>query len=234
MIPTMAPGAPVVDQDVSAIHRGAAYLSDIERRLAPYFERAEPRQRARAYLRGLLSPAERNNSWQLAEVSGDATPYAVQHLRRRALWDPEAVHDALRCYVIQHLGASDAVVVIAKTGFLKQGHHSPASLASIAVRPERLRTARWASFWPMPAGWVTPCWTASSIGPKHGPIILPAVGRRASQRTDGWRPSRNWPSRCWLGPSPLACLRSGSQLTTSMGLIGGCGCGWRPNRRPMS
>jgi SRSO17 transposase len=27
-----------------------------------------------AYLRGLLSPAERKNSWQVAEVRGDTTP----------------------------------------------------------------------------------------------------------------------------------------------------------------
>jgi SRSO17 transposase len=113
-----------VDQDVSAIQGGAAYVSDIERRLAPYFERAEPRQRAMAYLRGLLSPAERKNSWQLAEVSGDATPYAFQHLLRRALWDPEAVRDELRRYVIQYLGASNAVLGIDETGFLKKGHQS--------------------------------------------------------------------------------------------------------------
>jgi len=64
----------LVDQDASVVPGGAAYLHDIERRLAPYFERTEPRQRAMAYLRGLLSPAERKHSWQLAEVSGDATP----------------------------------------------------------------------------------------------------------------------------------------------------------------
>lgn len=74
MMSTRAPSAPAVDQDVSAVQGGAAYMTDIERRLAPYFERSEPRQRAMAYLRGLLSPAERKNSWQLAEVSGDATP----------------------------------------------------------------------------------------------------------------------------------------------------------------
>jgi SRSO17 transposase len=121
---TMAPFAPVVDQDVSAVQGGAAYLSDIERRLAPYFERAEPRQRALAYVRGLLSPAERKNSWQLAEVSGDTTPYAFQHLLRRALWDPEAVRDELRRYVLQHLGDSEAVLVLDETGFLKKGRHS--------------------------------------------------------------------------------------------------------------
>jgi SRSO17 transposase len=124
MMSTMEPAAPVVDQDVSAVQGGAAYLSDIERRLAPYFERAEPRQRAMAYVRGLLSPAERKNSWQLAEVSGDTTPYALQHLLRRALWDPEAVRDELRRYVLQHLGDSEAVLVLDETGFLKKGRHS--------------------------------------------------------------------------------------------------------------
>jgi SRSO17 transposase len=99
-------------------------LTDIERRLAPYFERAEPRQGAMAYLRGLLSPAERKNSWQLAEVSGDATPYAFQHLLRRALWEPDAVRDELRGYVIQHLRDPAAVLVLDETGFLKKGRHS--------------------------------------------------------------------------------------------------------------
>jgi SRSO17 transposase len=99
-------------------------MNDIERCLAPHFERAEPRQRAMAYLRGLLSPAERKNSWPWAEVSGDATPYAFQHLLRRALWDPEAVRDELRRYIIQPLGAPDAVLVIDETGFLKKGHYS--------------------------------------------------------------------------------------------------------------
>jgi SRSO17 transposase len=106
------------------VPRGPAYLHDIERRLAPYFERTEPRQRVMAYLRGLLSPAERKNSWQLAEVSGDATPYAFQHLLRRALWDPEAVRDALRHYIVQHLGDPEAVLVVDETGFLKKGRHS--------------------------------------------------------------------------------------------------------------
>jgi len=114
----------VVDEDRAVVPGGAAYLYDIERRLAPYFERAEPRQRAIAYLRGLLSPTERKNSWQLAEISGDATPYAFQHLLRRALWDPDAVRDELRRYVIQHLGDPGAVLVIDETGFLKKGRHS--------------------------------------------------------------------------------------------------------------
>lgn len=124
MMSTMERCAPVVGQDISAVQGGAASLRDIERRLAPYFERSEPRQRALEYLCGLLSPAERKNSWQLAEISGDATPYAFQHLLRRALWDPEAVRDELRHYVVQHLGNPAAVLVLDETGFLKKGRHS--------------------------------------------------------------------------------------------------------------
>ena len=117
-------GTPPLEQDAAMVQGGAAYMSAIERRLAPYFERAEPRQRAMAYLRGLLSPAERKNSWQLAEVSGDATPYAIQHLLRRALWDPEAVREELHRYVVQHLEDPEAVLVVDDTGFRKKGRHS--------------------------------------------------------------------------------------------------------------
>lgn len=39
-----------------------------------HFPRSEPRQRVRAYLKGLLSPVERKNGWQLAEQAGDTSP----------------------------------------------------------------------------------------------------------------------------------------------------------------
>jgi SRSO17 transposase len=114
----------MTDEAAHTVRGGAAYVAEVERRLAPYFERAEPRRRAVTYLRGLLSSAERKNSWQLAEVSGDATPYGLQHLLRRALWEPEAVRNALRTYIIAHLGDPEAVLVMDETGFLKKGRHS--------------------------------------------------------------------------------------------------------------
>jgi SRSO17 transposase len=114
----------LAEEAARTVRGGTAYLADVERRLAPYFERTEPRRRAMAYLRGLLSPTERKNSWQLAEVSGDATPYGLQHLLRRALWEPDAVCDELRTYVIEHLGDPTSVLVIDETGFLKKGRHS--------------------------------------------------------------------------------------------------------------
>jgi hypothetical protein len=52
-------------------------LTEVERRLGARFPRWDARRRAGAYLRGLLSPVERKNGWQLAEVHGDDTPYGA-------------------------------------------------------------------------------------------------------------------------------------------------------------
>ena len=48
--------------------------SNIHERIAGRFRRPEPRRRALDYLKGLLSPVERKNGWQLAEQAGDSTP----------------------------------------------------------------------------------------------------------------------------------------------------------------
>lgn len=92
-------------------------------RIAPRFARFEVRERARDYLRGLLSRVERKNSWQLAEVAGNATPYGIQHLLGRASWDADEVRDDLREYVLERLGNEEAaaVLVVDETGFLKKG-----------------------------------------------------------------------------------------------------------------
>jgi SRSO17 transposase len=92
--------------------------------VAPRFARAEPRRRALAYLRGLLSPIERKNGWQLAEQAGETTPDGMQHLLARADWDADQVRDDLRAYVVEQLGDARAVLVVDETGFLKKGTHS--------------------------------------------------------------------------------------------------------------
>jgi SRSO17 transposase len=112
------------DSTASTIVGGQAYMADVARRLAPYFARSQSRHRAQAYLQGLLSEAERKNSWQVAEVSGYSTPYGFQYLLSRADWDADAVRDELRLYVIQHLGDPHGVLVLDETGFLKKGEHS--------------------------------------------------------------------------------------------------------------
>jgi SRSO17 transposase len=100
------------------------YWAQVERRIGSVFARSDARTRAVAYLAGLLSPAERKNSWQLAEISGDPNPYGFQHLLGRADWQPDALRDRLRTYVTDYLADGDAVGVIDETGFLKKGVHS--------------------------------------------------------------------------------------------------------------
>jgi SRSO17 transposase len=112
------------DATASIIEGGRAYMADVARRLAPYFARSESRHRVLAYLCGLLSEAERKNSWQVAAVCGESTPYGFQYLLRRADWDADAVRDELRTYSMQHLGAPHGVLVLDETGFLKKGRHS--------------------------------------------------------------------------------------------------------------
>jgi SRSO17 transposase len=100
------------------------YWAEIERRIGPLFARSEARERAIAYLAALLSPAERKNSWQLAEISGDPNPYAFQHLLGRADWDSDLLRDKLRSYLTDYLDDGHAIAVLDETGFLKKGIHS--------------------------------------------------------------------------------------------------------------
>src|SRR5258707_11993923 len=106
---------------VPALRAAADEVPRVAARIGPRFAREEARRRAQAYLRGLLSPVERKNGWQLAEAVGDRTPYALQHLLGRADWDPEAVRDDLRAYVVEHLGDAQAILVLDETGVVKKG-----------------------------------------------------------------------------------------------------------------
>jgi SRSO17 transposase len=90
-------------------------------RVAARFGRVEPRRRARAFVLGLLSDLPHKNCWTLAEHAGDPTPDGMQHLLARAVWDEDGVRDDLRAYVVEHLGDSQAVLVVDETGDLKKG-----------------------------------------------------------------------------------------------------------------
>ena len=80
---------------IGTVEGWARDLEALAARIAPRFCRAEPRRRALAYLRGLLSPLARKNGWQLAEAAGDATPDGVQDFLSRMRWDADAVRDDL-------------------------------------------------------------------------------------------------------------------------------------------
>ena len=93
-------------------------------RIGPCFARSETRDRVKAYLRGLLSPIERKNGWQLAEEAGLPRPYGMQYLLNRAVWQSDEVRDQLQTYVRETIADPDGMLVIDETGFLKKGTKS--------------------------------------------------------------------------------------------------------------
>ncbi len=114
----------VGSDEVAEVARWAEGIERLHECIGGRFRRPEPRRRALAYLRGLLSPVERKNGWQLAEQAGDATPDGVQRLLYNYRWDADLVRDDLKDYVVEHLGDGGAVVVVDETGFLKKGDKS--------------------------------------------------------------------------------------------------------------
>src|SRR5260221_10351916 len=119
-MPSTSSYEPSVD-DVGQWANELQALRALQARVAPRFERAEPRRRALAYLHGLLSHAERKNGWQLAEEAGEGTPDGMQRLLNASRWDVDAVRDDLVAYVREHLADPAAILVIDETGFLKKG-----------------------------------------------------------------------------------------------------------------
>src|SRR5260370_15951828 len=93
-------------------------------RFADLFERSESREQARKYLRGLLTEAERKNSWQVAEAVGDRIPDRMQRLLYRVPWDADAARDRLQEVVIETFGDPEGIGGVDETGFLKKGTHS--------------------------------------------------------------------------------------------------------------
>ena len=102
----------------------AVELAAVHARLGSRFVRAEPRRRARAYLRALLGDAARKNGWQVAEAAGDATPYGMPRLLAGSGWEADAARDDLRAFVVERLGDADGALVVDETGFLKKGDKS--------------------------------------------------------------------------------------------------------------
>jgi SRSO17 transposase len=116
------------DQTVAAGHSvevdpagWQAGLEELLARVAGRFGRVEPRQRAKAFVLGLLAELPRKNCWTIAEHAGDASPDGMQHLLARAVWDHDGVRDDVRAYLVEHLGDPEAVLVIDETGDLKKG-----------------------------------------------------------------------------------------------------------------
>jgi SRSO17 transposase len=102
----------------------AAEFERLCERIGPRFARPEVCRRVAGFLRGLLGDVDRKNGWQLAEHARETTPDGMQRLLTTARWDPDALRDEVRAYVVEHLGDLGGVLVVDETGFLKKGGKS--------------------------------------------------------------------------------------------------------------
>lgn len=112
------------DIGVAEVREWADELEEIRELIGGRFARSDPRENAVAYLKGLLSAEERKNSWTLSERAGQAIPDRMQRLLSTTDWDPDALRDDLRAYVLRHLGSDDGVLIVDETGFVKKGTRS--------------------------------------------------------------------------------------------------------------
>ena len=121
--------------EVLEVARWAKGIEGVHGCIAGRFYRSEPRWRALEYLKGLLSPVERKNGWQLAERSFGQAQEATPLPTGCSDYCPplpvagagstggmlNLVRDDLRAYVVEHLGDERGVLVVDETGFLKKG-----------------------------------------------------------------------------------------------------------------
>lgn len=93
----MKPSPPIIPADTKLtfvdVWRWGQELERFHARIAPRFARPEPRRRALAYLKGIVSATPRKNGWQLAEHAGEARPDGMQPLLNSAVWDADLVRD---------------------------------------------------------------------------------------------------------------------------------------------
>ena len=102
------------DADLRALTDGLGWL----------FQRPEPRRVFADFVRTLLADVPKKKSWGLAEHAGYATPRPFEHLLDGAVWGVEALRDAVRGYVVEHLGCEEAAPVADDTQVIKKGDRS--------------------------------------------------------------------------------------------------------------
>ena len=114
----------LAEADLGLVQQWARQLDALGELIGPRFFRPEPRERALAYVKGVLSPLATRNGWTVAQAAGERSPDGMQRLLNQAVWDEGGVREDLRGYVVEHLGAPDGVLVFDETGDIKKGCHT--------------------------------------------------------------------------------------------------------------
>jgi hypothetical protein len=199
----------------SETRRWSLGLEAVAKRIDRHFARAEVRGRLRAYLRGLLSPVERKNSWQLAEALGDRTPHGVQHLLGRAEWSADAVRDDLLGYGKEHLADPQGILVIDETGFLKKGAKSVGVARQYSGAAGRVENCQIGLF----AAYVSPTRAQARTLIDRALYLAQRVGRRCGAAPGG--PRARVGALCHQAAASSAVDRSSAGRRLAVRLGGG-------------
>jgi SRSO17 transposase len=101
-----------------------AELSTLTGSLGFLFNRPEPRVVFAQFIEGLLAELPKKNGWTLSERAGHVTADRMQWLLNGSVWEADRLRDAVRDYVLAHLGDADASLVIDDTQAQKKGTKS--------------------------------------------------------------------------------------------------------------
>ena len=167
------------EEELAEVARWAEGIEQVHSCIAGRFRRPEPRRRVLDYLRGLVSSVERKNGWQLAEQAGDATPDGVQRLLYNYRWDADLVRDDTKSYVVEHLSAADAVLVVDETGFLKKGEKSVGVQRQYSGTAGRIENCQIGVF-------LSLCQRQGQNPAGPGIVPAPGVGGRLGAAGGGW------------------------------------------------
>jgi SRSO17 transposase len=95
-----------------------ALLEEVRATVAGLFGRRESRRTYWDLVTGLLMGLPSANCWTVAEAVGHRTPYRLQHLVSRAVWDADAVLATIARWVIGHL-EGPVILAVDETGDAK-------------------------------------------------------------------------------------------------------------------
>jgi SRSO17 transposase len=99
-------------------------FEEVCRRFESRWFRTESREHFRQYLRGLLAPLARKNSWTISEFTGERRPTAIQRFINLTPWDADGLRDEVRAYAMEYFADARAVLIADPTGFAKKGTKS--------------------------------------------------------------------------------------------------------------
>ena len=125
-----------------AVLANPATPDEVMDRLGHVFSRAKTREQSGRYIGALMRKVERKNSWQLAEAIGGDTPYRLQSLLGRSIWDAERAVTALQQMVVERDVPGPRCLILDDTGFVKKGENRLGLKANTAAGQAKLTIAK--------------------------------------------------------------------------------------------